>query len=165
LAPWDAHMANFEIKPDSEIVGRSLLDLGWREKFGINVAIIERGEHRINVPAREEVVYPYDSLSVIGTDEQIENFNRYLDYIEQNKHVTRTKIKVTLERLTITSESPFIDLSIRDSGIREKTHGLVVGVEQNNERILNPESDYTFRNGDVVWIVGNRLRILALQKH
>jgi len=164
LAPWDAHMANFEIKPESDIGGKSLKDLGWREKFGINVAIIQRGENRITVPGRNEIVYPYDNLSVIGTDEQIQNFNSYLDEIDQNTHITKTKTQVTLERITISADSSFVNLTIRTSGIREKSHGLVVGIEQNKERILNPESDYVFREGDVVWIVGNRLRILALQK-
>jgi len=164
LAPWDAHMANFEIKPESSIAGQSLLSLGWREQFGINVAIIERGEHRITVPGRHEVIYPYDNLAVIGTDEQIEKFNQYLDFINTSTHITKTKTQVTLERITIGQDSPFLNLTIRNSGIREKTHGLVVGIEQNNERILNPESDYIFKEDDVVWIVGNRLRILAVQK-
>jgi CPA2 family monovalent cation:H+ antiporter-2 len=164
LAPWDAHMANFEIKSESSIAGQSLLSLGWREQFGINVAIIERGEHRITVPGREEVIFPYDNLSVIGTDEQIEKFNQYLDVVNTSTHITKTKTQVTLERITISQDSPFLNMSIRNSGIREKTHGLVVGVEHNNIRILNPESDYVFKQDDVVWIVGNRLRILAVQK-
>lgn len=164
LAPWDAHMANFEIKPESIIGGQSLKDLGWREQFGINVAIIQRGENRITVPGRHEIIYPYDNLSVIGTDEQIQNFNKYLDDVEQNTHIAKTKTQVTLERITIGADSVFLNQTIRGSGIREKSHGLVVGIEQSNERILNPESNYVFREGDVVWIVGNRLRILALQK-
>ena len=164
LAPWDAHMANFEIRPESIIGGQSLKDLGWREEFGINVAIIQRGENRITVPGRNEIIYPYDNLSVIGTDEQIQNFNKYLDNVELNTHIAKTKTQVTLERITIGTDSAFINQTIRNSGIREKTHGLVVGIEQNKERILNPESNYVFREGDVVWIVGNRLRILALQK-
>jgi CPA2 family monovalent cation:H+ antiporter-2 len=165
LAPWDAHMANFEIRPESVIAGKSLLELGWREKFGINVATIERGETRINVPGRNQLIYPYDNLSVIGTDEQIQNFHGYLEEIDLNTHISKTKTQVTLERLTITHDSPFLNETVGTSGIREQTHGLVVGIEHNNERILNPESTYRFREGDVVWIVGNRLRILALQKH
>ena len=164
LAPWDAHMANFEIKPESVIAGRSLLDLGWREKFGINIAIIERGENRINVPARDEMIYPYDNLSVIGTDDQIDRFNHYLNEVNVNVQVSKTKTQVSLERMSIGSDSPFVNQTIRESGIREKSHGLVVGIERNNKRLLNPESTFLLKEGDVVWIVGNRLRILALQK-
>jgi CPA2 family monovalent cation:H+ antiporter-2 len=103
-------------------------------------------------------------LSVIGTDEQIEKFNQYLHEVNTNTHITKTKTQVTLERITISQDSPFLHMTIRNSGIREKTHGLVVGIEQQNQRILNPESDYVFKEDDIVWIVGNRLRILAVQK-
>ncbi|RYY17843.1 MAG: sodium:proton antiporter, partial [Chitinophagaceae bacterium] len=165
LAPWDAHMANFEIPPGSEVAGKTLQELRWRERFGINIAAIERGANRINVPARTQVVYPYDNLSVIGTDEQIQSFNQYLESSESQNPVIRTRTEISLERVTITYDSPFVNQTIGSSGIREITHGLVVGVEHDNERILNPESNYMFEEGDVVWIAGNRLRILALQKH
>jgi CPA2 family monovalent cation:H+ antiporter-2 len=165
LAPWDAHMANFEIKPESEIAGKSLQELRWREQFGINVATIERGANRITVPGRQQIIYPYDNLSVIGTDEQIQGFNKYLLTLERNTPIIKSKTQITLEQVTITHDSPFLHQSIGSSGIREITHGLVVGIEQRNERLLNPESDYVFREGDIVWIAGNRLRILALQKH
>jgi CPA2 family monovalent cation:H+ antiporter-2 len=50
-------------------------------------------------------------------------------------------------------------LSIRDSGLRERTDGLVIGIERNNERILNPESTTTFEWGDNIWIVGKKKKI------
>jgi CPA2 family monovalent cation:H+ antiporter-2 len=54
--------------------------------------------------------------------------------------------------------------SIRNSGIRETTQGLVVGIERAGERILNPDSNLVFENGDVVWIVGNNKKIPTLLK-
>jgi CPA2 family monovalent cation:H+ antiporter-2 len=50
-------------------------------------------------------------------------------------------------------------VAIRDSGIREKTNGLIIGVERNQERILNPVSSLVFERGDIVWIVGERNKI------
>jgi CPA2 family monovalent cation:H+ antiporter-2 len=54
--------------------------------------------------------------------------------------------------------------TIRNSGIRERTNGLVVGIERNKERILNPDSNTVFEWGDIVWIVGERKKIQKLNE-
>jgi CPA2 family monovalent cation:H+ antiporter-2 len=39
---------------------------------------------------------------------------------------------------------------------------LVIGIERNNQRILNPDSNTVFEWGDVLWIVGDRDKIQKL---
>ncbi len=70
LSPWDAHMEKFEVKPEWNGIGKDLEELRLREKFGVNIATIERGSKIINAPKRDDVIFPYDQLIVIGTDEQ-----------------------------------------------------------------------------------------------
>jgi CPA2 family monovalent cation:H+ antiporter-2 len=50
----------------------------------------------------------------------------------------------------------FIGKTIRESNLREKTSGLVVGIEKNGIRYLNPESAMILSDGDILWIVGNK---------
>ena len=64
-----------------------------------------------------------------------------------------------LQKIDITNESPIKAVSIRSSGIREKAKALIVGIERNGKRILNPDSSMIFEEGDIVWIVGNPKRI------
>jgi CPA2 family monovalent cation:H+ antiporter-2 len=49
LSPWDAHMTTFEINSDLNIVGKPLHELKLRERIGINIAAIKRGNFTINV--------------------------------------------------------------------------------------------------------------------
>lgn len=49
LLPWDAHIVEMEVNPQAEYIGRSLVELGWREKFGVNIAYIKRGDKLIHV--------------------------------------------------------------------------------------------------------------------
>ena len=49
--------------------------------------------------------------------------------------------------------------SIRESQIREKTHGIIVGIERNGKRILNPESHWILESDDILWIAGDRKKI------
>ncbi|MDI9339509.1 MAG: TrkA C-terminal domain-containing protein [Sediminibacterium sp.] len=60
------------------------------------------------------------------------------------------------------SDSLLLNKGIKESAIREQTHGLVIGIEREGERLLNPESGTVFKLNDVVWIVGNEKRIQVI---
>ena len=54
--------------------------------------------------------------------------------------------------------------TIRNSSIRELTNGLVVGVERNGKRLLNPESNLEFQHGDTVWMVAEEQKLQTFLK-
>ena len=60
-----------------------------------------------------------------------------------------------LRQIELKNES-YIGKTIRDSNLREKTNGLIVGIEKKRKRILNPESDVILEKDDVLWIVGDK---------
>lgn len=159
-APWDAHLAEYEIVADWKDIGKTLLQLEWRERFGINVARIIRGDKKLNTPGRNEQIFPNDKILVIGTDEQLTNFRQELE----QKSVAGKKNEIVLEQITLMPGNALNGKTIRESGIREKTHGIVVGVETAGNRIINPDSTYQMREGDILWIVGDQLRILSTMK-
>jgi ATP-dependent Lon protease len=57
-----------------------------------------------------------------------------------------------------------IGKSIRESQIREKTHGIIVGIERNGKRILNPESHLVLEDSDILWIAGEKKKIAEFLK-
>lgn len=163
LAPWDAHISNFKVNPEFAGVGKSLIELGLRESLGVNIAMIRRGTHTINLPDRTDRLYPDDVLYVLGTDEQLEAFRLYLEKNQvQGPEEQVGERHVALQQIDIRQGSALIGKSIRESKIREQARGLIVGVERAGERILNPESHLVLEAGDVLWIVGNRRRIRLL---
>jgi len=164
LTPWDTHITTIELNAQSPYIGKSLFESQIREEFGVNIAVIERGDYVINVPNRHEYLYPYDTLYVIGTDEQLKKFELYLDSVPAETHLLDTKRKVSLHHFTISINSSLVGKTIRESRIRERSKGLVVGIERNRQRIVNPESDLLFEENDKVWLVGNEKRILVLIK-
>jgi CPA2 family monovalent cation:H+ antiporter-2 len=162
LTPWDSHITTFELNAQSSYIGKSLLESKIREAFGVNIVAIERGDFVINLPNRDNRLYPHDKLSVIGTDEQIEAFKTHLESATNASREEDPIQKVSLLHFTIGRNSTLLKQDIRNSFIRERTQGLVVGIERNGERILNPESDLVFEINDKVWIVGNEQQIQAL---
>lgn len=157
LAPWDAHMTTFDVEPEvsPSIIGKTLEELQWREYIGVNVAMIRRGQITITNPQKHDRIFPGDKLYIICTDAQEKKMNAILrpdkKLVESQKET-----EVELDKFTIEHDSPFRNHSIRDSGIRNIANGLVVGIERNGRRILNPESTTIFEEGDVVWIVGEK---------
>lgn len=159
LTPWDGHMTTFEVAKESNIAGKTLAQLQLREQMGINIAFIKRGEISINIPSRNERLFPGDELCVIGTDNQVAEFEKYLDEHEMAAPEKKKDDDLVLKQVELKNEE-FIGKSIRESKIREKTHGLVVGIERNRKRMLNPESDIILEPNDILWVVGNK-KLLA----
>ncbi|AWM12986.1 sodium:proton antiporter [Flavobacterium sediminis] len=156
LTPWDGHIASFVVPCDSVFSGHTIEDLKIRERFGINIAFIKRENKTVYIPSKTELIYPQDELHVIGTDLQVNEFKKYLE-----NHLISTDnsdMEIVLWKLDIKNTS-FVNKSIKDSLIREETNGIIVGVEHNGHRMLNPKSSYILHDSDVVWIVGDKNKI------
>ncbi|MFV5701904.1 cation:proton antiporter [Flavobacterium sp. XS2P12] len=164
LTPWDGHMTTFEIAATSNIAGKTLEKLGIREQLGINIAFIKRGEITINIPSKNERLFPGDEVCVIGTDSQVAAFKKYLDQHEIDVSPMAAESDIVLQQLELINEA-FIGKSIRDSELREKTRGLIVGLERGGKRILNPESKLILEKKDILWIVGNKKLLANLSKN
>lgn len=159
LTPWDGHMSFFDIAKESNIAGKTLKELRMREQFGINIAFIKRGDINIKMPSRNERLFPGDEICVIGTDLQLKEFQKYLDQNESEPAQEVAEDEIVLRQIDLTHEE-YIGKSIRQSKLREKTNGLVVGLERHGKRILNPESTEILERDDILWIVGDK-KLLA----
>ncbi|HYC86428.1 MAG TPA: cation:proton antiporter [Chryseosolibacter sp.] len=160
IAPWDAHLASFEVLPEFRQAGKQLHELKLREKYGVNIALIERGQLSIVTPDRYERLYPGDKLSIIGTDDQLSKMKDMFE--NSSKNIGEAEVhedEISLQNYLITTDSRMYNQTIRKSGLREEAKGLVVGLERNGKRILNPESTMQLLEGDTVWIVGVRQKI------
>jgi CPA2 family monovalent cation:H+ antiporter-2 len=156
LTPWDGHIASFVVPSDSTFTGHTIEDLKIREKFGINIAFIKRDTRTFYIPEKTERIYPKDELHVIGTDSQVNEFKKYLE-----THLISTdnsNMEIVLWKLDL-KNTAFCGKTIKDSLIREKTNGIIVGVEHKGHRMLNPKSSYILHEDDVVWIVGDKNKI------
>lgn len=160
LAAWDVHIVEMEVNANAPYVGKELIDLKWREKYGINIGYIQRGEKLIHSPSRYEVLHPFDKVGIIATDEQFQRFKPIFDSTEIVNEADRSEIK--LGKILINEKSPANGRSIRESGIRERTLGLVVAIRRGENRILNPESTEILLTDDIVFVVGDGKRIEEL---
>ena len=164
LAPWEAHMVDMEVKQNAEYIGKTLEELAWRENYGINIAYIKRGDKLIYAPGRFNKLLPFDQVGIIANDEQIQKFKPVFETTEVLDPTEYNVEDIIVQKIVVNEHNKLKGHTVRDSGIRERTNGLVIGIERNNQRILNPNSFTEFEWGDIVWIVGERKKIQKLHE-
>lgn len=164
LQPWDAHIIQLQVSPQADYIGKPLADLAWREKYGINIVYVKRGENLYNVPGRNNILLPFDEVGIIATDEQVQVFKPVFDSKEViDANLVKT-VDISLEKIVVDEFTQLKGQDIRSSGIRERTNGLVIGIERNGQRILNPDSTTVFEWGDIVMIAGEKKKITAVSQ-
>ena len=166
LGPWDIHLKEVVIPVGSIYAGKTLASAQLREKLGVNVVCVERGERLIVNPLPDEIILPLDRLLVFGEDEDIANFNaQQIDKkeVDRDKLVLGDEISnYKVEVLRITQQSALNGKSIRGSQLRESFQCMVVGVERAGIRVKNPPSDYVLREDDFIWVVGRPQKLSLL---
>ena len=166
LLERDLHLADFEVKQNSPSMGKTLKELNFRQKCNVNIVTIIRGEQRINIPGGEERLYPFDKLVVVGADVDLEHFRQYLveRYKKAQTDKEQTTHEVNMEQFTITEGSHLIGRTILESGIRDRSTCLVIGIERGSSSIKNPSPSTVFEEGDIVWIVGEHEKVVQLSE-
>lgn len=156
LAPWDTHLVEAVATNESPtaMVGKTLEECKLRQTFGINIVAIHRGSKVILAPRGNEKILPQDKLIVLGNDEQIDSFKKNIEDIffePKNENILKD---FSLKAIMLERNNPLIGQTIRNSKIREQTCGLVVGLERNGFRILNPDPSTILKTHDLLLIVG-----------
>ena len=67
-----------------------------------------------------------------------------------------------LRSFLITESSPFVGLTMQECGIRDRYNCMVVGVEEGKENLSQVKPSYRFRQGDIIWVVGEADDLVAL---
>lgn len=65
-----------EIAANEKIDGHTIIDLEIRKKYGLNIVAVKRGKNIIVSPQAKETIYANDILVVIGTDNEIDRFEK-----------------------------------------------------------------------------------------
>lgn len=164
LLDRDLHLSDFTVPADSLWGGKTLKELDLGKKYGVHVASIIRGKHRLNIPGGENRIYPGDTLQVIGTDDQLSVFaaqaEKVSDYHSDDDFEKR---EMYLKQFVIVAGSPFCKHTIRECGVRNKYHCLVVGIElTTGDSLHKPDVNLPLNEGDILWVVGEKDNLAAL---
>ncbi len=161
LLSRDIHLADFEMQAHSPYVGKNLIELGIREKYGVSIVSIIRGDKRINIPGGNEVLFPHDRIVVVGTDHQLMRFSYMMEEYSSNVDYTEG-MDVVVEQVLLNPGSKLIGKTMQNSLIRNTYRCMVIGIEREHHSKMNPETSEKFRENDILWLVGEKQKIMGL---
>lgn len=162
LLSRDLHLTDFEVPGESAWAGKTLAELNFGKKYGIHVASILRGRKRINIPGASVRLFPEDKIQVIGTDEELNRFSSEMEKVAILETDVVEKSEMILRQFRVDAHSIFLGKTLRESGIREQYHCLIVGVERGEETLHAPDPHEPFMEDDVVWLVGENADVYKL---
>ena len=148
---------------DAAYVGRKLSELSWTDRYGIGLVYIKRGEKLFFAPGPDAKILPFDHIGFIASDEQAQAFRPVLEEKENLPGTNYDVDDIVLEKFVVDVHNHFDGLSIKDCRIREKTNGIIIGLERDDLRLPNPPPDTLLQQQDIVWIVGEKTRIKQIK--
>ena len=156
LLDRDIHIAEFTVPANSSWMGQTLAQLNLGKKYGVHVSSILRGGCRINIPDGYNILFPGDVLQVIGSDQQFSAFREAIesDILSQDVNIEQREMK--LRQLIIGADSKFIGKTLIESRIRDFYSCMVVGLEEGKESLSPYSPNRRFREGDIIWVVGEQ---------
>lgn len=78
FAKGHVELLKFQLKPDSELVGRKLMDLPSIVKAKVLVCIVERGESEVYIPSGQFVLEAGDRISFVASPKDAQAFFRQM---------------------------------------------------------------------------------------
>jgi len=147
------------ISADSLYAGKKLKDLPFRHKSGVNIVKIIRGSRSIMIPTGDEMIFPMDKLLAVGTKEQLAEFRK--DMVEnvyvpdESDSDNLAPRQFELESITLKADSWLTGKSLSETDMR--SYGcMVISVVSDGQVTTNPRPDYRFKEGDIVWLAGEK---------
>ncbi|WP_333663207.1 cation:proton antiporter [Chishuiella changwenlii] len=161
---WDnTHISDMTVPQNANFIGVRLGDLDWRTKFQINIAYIKRGDRILQTPNSESVLYPFDKIGIIGTDEQLQRFEKYLQIIGETppeENEIKNTDNFTLDKVVVPQD--FCRLEYKTVGwVKDNSRGIIVSIERNGEIIHNPDRNVEIKLGDYLTIVADKKNLKA----
>ena len=158
----DVHIGEFLLPEDSLWAGQTLQRLQVGNRFGIHVSSILRGSQRLNIPGGSTVLFPGDRLQAIGNDEQLRLFGEALQLELHPEDPNIEQREMVLKKMLLRKDHPLVGKTLKDSGIRDFYNCMVVGIEDVNRHLDTVSANRIFREGDIIWVVGERSNLQLL---
>ena len=147
---------------NSRLVGSTLNSLGFRNRFGLNVLAIRRGDNVKRTNLADDPMQRGDLLLVAGPENQLEQledttgFDRFR-FVKRSALIEDYHLHERLMVMRISPESVLVDKSLKESRLGDALGSRVLGILRGDEPIVMPEPEEVIRPGDRL-VVEGRMR-------
>ena len=128
--------------------------------FIVARSIMEENEDKLKRAGADRVMSPY----IIGGHRMAAAVlkPRAMDFLDLIVHTDHLDLEIG--DVSVSSKSPFLGKTIKDSGIRKKSGVLILAVRRGEGEITpNPEPDFIIREGDELVVMGTSAQLDAAE--
>ena len=159
LVSPDTTFAEVQIAPSSPLVGRTILQSGFRHQFGVNILAIRRDGRIRHTALSEEPLSADDCLLIQATRMQLKFLRGILEFqsVEQINTLdvqARYDLQKRLLALKIPEESNLSGRSLEESRLGDAFGLSVLGIERDGKTQLAPQPDEVVTAGDRLLVEG-----------
>lgn len=156
------HAVVLRLPEGTGLIGRSLRQLHFRDRFGVLVVGIRRGKDLVRQELARRVLRDSDELLVLGTEKQIAALDEQkgLEVVEEVpvEEVLTDRLFV----LEVPEGSRLAEASVRESRLGELAGLTIIGIVRDGRADLAVPSNETIRAGDELLVAGDSERIVDL---
>ncbi len=158
----EMHIDTWDVGVNSYLAGKSISQIHKEKNTGALIVRIVRGGEIIDLPDKNAILYPEDSLMILGTDKQVHDFA----LLSENGELTaeqKAYDDMELFQITLAPGSPLLGSRANLSDIRNGFGVLPVGIEKAGSNVyIRPSSAVIFEEGDTIWAVGTKEKVMTL---
>lgn len=169
-------IAQIELEPSSEYLGRKLEDGAFPDFSDITVRMIQRGEHAFLPPFEEDMVLRSgDIVIVAATRKEIGQLlskapSTLLQNLPGAEKITdiddddEVNDDINLAEVIVTPASRMIGRTLEQIAFHHNHHCVVLGIQRHSRVIRSRISEIRLAAGDVLLVVGKRQDVMLLQE-
>ena len=170
LTAHGMQLARMDLKPGSAYENQTLSDIGFRNRFGLNVLAIERGGRHLDTDLKSRPLNAGDQLVVYGPSDKLaeladDSHFQPPEVLTAEDMEKYAKLGHNLRELCVPDASKLVGLTLSESGLGDAVDVQIVCIVRPDGKALIPASDDRFVAGDrlVVWGTTDMISILLMQ--
>ena len=143
---WSLSLQECVLPEMAACAGRRIGELDIRKRFGCAIAEVNRQGVVIDLPGPNDVLYPGDRLLLVGAGEAIPHARSELERVRDEADDAFED--VCLQVVTLPASDAPAAATLATMKVEPDAEVIVLGIEREGRRILNPTGDESLQTGD-----------------
>jgi len=152
----NCHLQKMTLSADSAYSGKVIKDTDFRDNYNVSVVSVERGKEVYELPKSDFQLFPFDKITFVGHEDHLRLLSSRVEVFDDQLITEHEESEVDMFMVELKEDSPFVGVSLVDSGLAEVYEAMVIAIERDEQFILNPSAHISFQPHDHVWFVAQR---------
>ncbi|HEU5124764.1 MAG TPA: cation:proton antiporter [Verrucomicrobiae bacterium] len=162
-ADWELNLQEVELPSRTRCAGQTIAALQIRNRFGCTIVEINRQGFLLAGPEPNVPLFPGDRLLVLGSEEQIAALqNEFSREGTENEDQTAFDDSL-LDTVTVADNPEIVGKPLRELQIPQRTGTVVVGIQREGQKQVNPTGNEIVQAGDQWLVVGSTDELRSLR--